>query len=164
MTQIFFARQEMKGTSIWSYNIQNNFLSNYTTGMNPYPMPEANTFICTRTSSNGKSEIWKINYDTGIEECIISDMNRSFTSPILSPDKQWILFVGSSKIDAGNFSYLNTDIYVARIDGSELTQITYHAADDLSPIWSKDGKYIYFISQRGNSEGSANIWRMNFNY
>ena len=164
MTQIFFARQEMKGTSIWSYNIQNNFLSNYTTGMNPYPMPEANTFICTRTSSNGKSEIWKINYDTGIEECIISDMNRSFTSPILSPDKQWILFVGSSKIDAGNFSYLNTDIYVARIDGSELTQITYHAADDLSPIWSKDGKYIYFISQRGNSEGSANIWRMNLNY
>lgn len=59
---------------------------------------------------------------------------------------------------------LNTDIYVARTDGSELSQITYHAADDLSPVWSKDGKYIYFISQRGNAEGVANIWRMNFIY
>ena len=164
MTQIFFARQEMKGTSIWSYNIQNNFLSNYTNGMNPYPMVENNTFICTRIGSNGKGEIWKINYETGIEECIISDMERSFTSPILSPDKQWILFVGSSKIHAGNFTYLNTDIYVARIDGSDFAQITYHAADDLSPTWSKDGKYIYFISQRGSAEGTANIWRMNFIY
>ena len=41
---------------------------------------------------------------------------------------------------------------------------TYHAADDLSPVWSKDGRYIYFVSQRGNKEAKANIWRMTFNY
>lgn len=164
MSQIFFARQEMKGVSIWSYNISNNFLSNYTNGMNPYPLTENNSFICTRLTADGRSEIWRVNYETGIEECIVSDMERSFTSPTLSPDKQWILLVGSSKISAGNITYLNTDIYVARIDGSELSQITFHAADDLSPVWSKDGKYIYFISQRGNAEGTANVWRMNFIY
>ena len=164
MNQIFFARQEMKGISIWSYNINNNFLSNYTNGMNPYPLAENNSFICTRLTADGRSEIWKINYETGVEECIVSDLERSFTSPILSPDKQWILLVGSSKVNAGNSTYLNTDIYVVRTDGSELLQITYHATDDLSPIWSKDGKYIYFISQRGNAEGIANIWRMNFFY
>lgn len=164
MKQIFFARQEMKGISIWSYNINNNFLSNYTNGMNPYPLAENHTFICTRLTADGRSEIWKINYDTGVEECIVSDMERSFTSPTLSPDKQWILLVGSSKITAGNMTYLNTDIYVSRIDGSELSQITYHAADDLSPVWSKDGRYIYFISQRGNAGGIANVWRMNFIY
>lgn len=164
MSQIFFARQEMKGVSIWSHNINNNFLSNYTNGMNPYPLAENNSFICTRLTADGRSEIWKINYETGVEECIVSDMEHSFTSPTLSPDKQWILLVGSSKISAGNMTYLNTDIYVVRMDGSELSQITYHAADDLSPVWSKDGKYIYFISQRGNAEGTANIWRMNFIY
>lgn len=164
MKQIFFARQEMKGVSIWSYNISNNFLSNYTSGMNPYPLAENNTFVCTRLTADGRSEIWKINYETGVEECIVSDLERSFTSPTLSPDKQWVLLVGSSKINAGNITYLNTDIYVARLDGSELSQITYHAADDLSPVWSKDGKYIYFISQRGNAEGIANVWRMNFIY
>lgn len=164
MNQIFFARQEMKGISIWSYNINNNFLSNYTNGMNPYPLAENNSFICTRLTADSRSEIWKINYETGVEECIVSDLERSFTSPILSPDKQWILLVGSSKVNAGNSTYLNTDIYVVRTDGSELLQITYHATDDLSPTWSKDGKYIYFISQRGNAEGIANIWRMNFFY
>lgn len=45
-----------------------------------------------------------------------------------------------------------------------MIQLTYHAADDLSPVWSKDGKSIYFISQRGSTDGIANIWKMEFNY
>jgi len=164
MKLIFFARQEMKGISIWSYNIQNNFLSNYSNGMNPCPINKESAFLCTRISGTGKSEIWKINYKTGVEECIVSDPQHSFTTPTLSPDGQWILFVGDSKIDGNNFSYLNTDIFVCKVDGTRLSQITYHAADDLSPVWSKDGKYIYFISQRGDQTGTANIWRMNFSY
>lgn len=164
MTQIFFARQELKSVSIWSYNVQNNFLSTFTSGMNPYPVKSEQAFVCTRPNAAGKSEIWKINYHTGTEECIISDPERSFTSPIISPDGKWLLFVGSSKITSGTFTYLNTDIFVARTDGTDMTQLTYHAADDLSPVWSRDGKYIYFISQRGSTSGTANIWRMNFNY
>lgn len=164
MQLIFFARQEMNGISIWSYNIQNNFLSNYSSGMNPCPIKGESAFLCTRINGAGKSEIWKINYETGVEECIISDPQRSFTTPTLSPDGQWILFVGDSKIDGGNFTYLNTDIFVCKTDGTRFSQITYHAADDLSPVWSKDGKYIYFISQRGDKTGTANIWRMNFSY
>ena len=75
-----------------------------------------------------------------------------------------MLFVGSSRIISGNIDYSNTDLFVARLDGSEMAQLTYHAADDLSPIWSRSGKYIYFISQRGSATGTANVWRMNFNY
>ena len=164
MQQIFFSRLEKKGVSIWSYNIQDNFLSTYTSGMNSYPIPDTtSSFICARISVEGRSEIWKINYETGIEECLISDRERNFTSPVLSPDGKWILFVGSTKITSPR-TYFNTDIFVAQIDGINFHQITYHAADDLSPVWSKDGKYIYFISQRGSLEGAANIWRMNFNF
>lgn len=164
MQQIFFARQERNSTSIWSYSIENNFLSSYSNGMNPYPLPDSQTFICARTNAEGRSEIWKVNASTGIEECLISDTERSFTSPIPSPDGKWLLFTGSSRIPRGKYSYLNTDIFVAKPDGTNLLQLTYHAADDLSPTWSKDGKYIYFISQRGDANGTANIWRMNFNY
>jgi len=164
MSQIFFTRQEKNSTSIWSYNIKNNFLSSYTNGMNPYPVSATGTFICTRTNADGQSEIWKIDSKNGTEECIVSDRERSFTSPVLSPDGQWILFVGSSVIAESNFNYSNTDIFVAKTDGTDLLQLTFHAADDLSPTWSKDGKYIYFISQRGDADGTANIWRMDFKY
>lgn len=164
MTQILFARQEANGTSIWAYNVANNFLSSYAPGMNPCPVKGESAIYCTRTSTDGRSEIWKINYETGNEECIVSDPNRSFTTPSLSPDGKWLLFVGEGTINAENFVYRNTDIYVCRTDGTELAQVTYHAADDLSPIWSRDGRYIYFVSQRGSAEGIANIWRMNFLY
>lgn len=160
--QIYFARQESNGTSVWCYNVKDNFLSSISKGMNPCPLKNENAILCVRPSSEGNYEIWKVNYDNGVEECIVADINHSFTTPSISPDGQWILFVGSGIIDAGDFIYRNTDIYVCKTDGTELTQLTYHAADDISPVWSRDGKFIYFISQRGSSTGTANIWRMNF--
>ncbi len=164
MNLIFFARQENNGTGIWSYDMKNNFLANYSQGLNPYPVKGEKAFVCVRPNSAGNSEIWKINYDTGVEECIVSHPDHNFTSPVISPDGQWLLFVGSTKIETGSFTYYNTDLFVARMDGTGFSQLTYHAADDLSPVWSKDGRYIYFISQRGSNEGKANIWRMTFNH
>lgn len=164
MTQIFFARQESRGVGIWSYDVRNNFLSNFTSGMNPCPLKNQSAFVCTRVTASGRSEIWKIDYKAGSEECIVSDPERSFTTPSVSPDGQWLLFVGGSRIDGGDFVYFNTDIFVCRTDGSDFAQLTYHAADDLSPVWSRDGRYIYFVSQRGDAAGTANIWRMNFQY
>lgn len=166
MQGIFFARQENRGVSIWSYDIKNNFLSSFTSGMNPCPLPDGEkAFLCARINAAGQSEIWKINYESGVEECLISDPERSFTTPSVSPDGQWILFVGNSKVQGPKgVAYQNTDIYAARIDGTGFHQLTYHATDDLSPVWSRDGKYIYFLSQRGNAEGTCNIWRMTFQY
>lgn len=164
MGLVFFSRQENKSTSIWSYDVKNNFLANYSQGYNPYPVKGETAFICIRPNAAGNSEIWKINYETGVEECIVSQPGRDFSTPSISPDGQWLLFVGSSKIETGSFTYYNTDICVSRLDGTDFAQLTYHAADDLSPVWSKDGRYIYFVSQRGSQEAKANIWRMTFNY
>lgn len=171
MKNIFFARMENNGASIWSYDINNSFLSSYTRGINPCPLKDQHNLLCTRINNEGRGEIWKINYDTGTEECLLSDAIRSFSTPSISPDGKWILFVGSNALPVKNVViknanelFYNTDIYVCRSDGSQLTQLTYHAADDLSPVWSRDGKYIYFISQRGSQTGTANVWRMDFLY
>lgn len=163
MKNIFFTRMENRGATVWSFNVDDKFLSTYTSGMNPYPSDDIEIIYVARTGANGKGEIWKINIVLGEEECIVSDSNKSFYSPMLSPDGKTILMVGSSNIVTPDFNYWNTDIYTCDIDGSNIIQHTHHAADDLSPVWSTDGKYIYFISQRGNADGLANIWRMAFN-
>jgi len=163
MNLIYFAREEKRDYSIWSYNVTNNYLSNYTNGTNPYPIKNGNAIICVRKSKRGMGEIWCINYETGVEECILSDANRNFSNPTLSPDGNWILLVGSSTLMNGKKTYPNTDIFVCKKDGSDLRQLTYHAADDLSPTWSRDGQYVYFVSQRGSSNAVANIWRIKIN-
>jgi len=164
MKQIFFTRMEQRGSTVWGHDVDKNFLASYVPGMSPYPVPGEKALIVSRINGEGRSEIWKVNYETGAEECIIADPNHSYTTPTVSPDGKWILFVGDGRIPMGNSEYVNTDLFACRIDGTQLTQLTYHAANDLSPIWSKDGSYIYFISQRGDAEGIPNVWRMNFNY
>lgn len=163
MKNIFFSRRETSGGyAIWRYTLADNSLSSIASGTSPLPTTDADVLLCVRTSSQGRGEIWRINIATGNEECIVSDAKRSFSTPSLSPDGRWILMTGSSLLVKGNTEYANTDIYVCRPDGSELTQLTYHAADDLSPAWSSDGLYIYFVSQRGSSAATANVWRMPF--
>ena len=163
MDQLFFTREESRGVCIWSFNINNNYLANYTNGMNPFIAPDS-TIIFSRMNSEGRGEIWKLDYQTGIEECILTDLERSFTSPSLSPDGRWILMTGSNALINGRKKYYNTDIFVCSLDGTDLRQLTYHAADDLSPVWSKGGEFIYFISQRGSIHATANVWRMSFGY
>ena len=116
---------------------------------------------CARFTSNKESEIWRVNFRTGVEEVILSQPEKSFTTPQLSPDGKWLLVTGNSKSEKEGI--VNTDIYVVRTDGTQLTQLTYHPGNDLSAVWSPDGRSIFFLSQRGSADRVYNVWRMDFN-
>ncbi len=159
---LFFTRwQSQYGPSIWSLNKKEGTLSSCARGYNACPIPGNNeAFYCVRNSSDGKSEIWHVNYVTGQESIVLSNANTSFTNPTLSPDGKWLLLVGNSVSSISKKA--NLDIYVVRTDGTQLTQLTYHPEQDCSPAWSKDGKSIFFISSRANKDQYYNIWKMNF--
>lgn len=159
--KLFFARESQGTNSIWSYEKETNLFTNYCNGMSPSPINDEE-FLCIRTNKNGFSEVWLINYIKGTESIILSTEGQSFATASLSPDNKWILVTGTTK-SRGEKTRNNLDIYVVKRDGSQLTQLTYHQGHDASPIWSKDGKYIYFLSQRGTEKGEWNIWKMNFN-
>lgn len=106
------------------------------------------------------SEIWMVNYVLGQETLILSDKNRSYTNPSLSPDGQWIVCVGNSKSSISKKN--NLDVFAAKTDGTEIVQLTYHPANDCSPVFSKDGKSVYFISSRANKDEAYNVWKMRF--
>jgi len=52
----------------------------------------------------------------------------------------------------------NPEIYVVNPDGSKLTNLTKHAALDVGPDWSPDGRRIAFTSDR---DGDAGVYVMN---
>ena len=53
----------------------------------------------------------------------------------------------------------NQEIYLIYADGSGLTNLTNHAADDSDPAWAPDGRHLAFTSFR--RLGSYNIYLMN---
>lgn len=160
---LFFTRYEGNGgASIWSYNLEDGSLISCARGYNPWPVGNSNEeFLCVRNTARGQSEIWLVNYVKGQETLILSDEERGFTNPTMSPDGKWIVCEGNSKSSVSRKQ--NLDLFAVRIDGTQFTQLTYHPAMDCCPVFSKDGKTIFFLSNRSQKKTiHCNIWSMKF--
>jgi hypothetical protein len=83
----------------------------------------------------------------------ISSSEVTAASVNWSPDGKQLAF--SILLARGDTS--NDDIYVINPDGSGMTNLTNDPAQDREPVWSPDGKYIAFISER---TGEQDIWVM----
>ena len=72
----------------------------------------------------------------------------------VSPDGTRVVFTVSVTDLKANRR--RSDIFVAKIDGSGVRQLTTDPANDGQPRWNPDGKSLYFISNRS---GSPQVWR-----
>jgi Tol biopolymer transport system component len=73
-------------------------------------------------------------------------------SPSFSPDGNQVAFSWTGP--EGN----NQDIYVQQIGTTTQLRLTTNAADDYSPLWSPDGRWIAFL--RGEGDGRQNELRL----
>lgn len=156
---IFFAKMEGSRYYIWSLNTDSSLLTQYTEGFTPSLSPNGEDLIVTRHSRDGaRGEIWMINIQKGTETLILNDPKKGVSSPQISPDGKKIVFVGIT--DGSKTKPQNLDLFLINIDGTKLTQLTFHGGHDVSPVWAPEGKSIFFISQRGNENGKFNVWKM----
>ncbi len=71
-----------------------------------------------------------------------------------SPDERWITFIAIKATESGV-----STIYVIPAAGGEWRRITEGKYWDDKPLWSPDGRTIYFVSGRS---GFSNVWGMRF--
>src|SRR5262245_16657023 len=77
------------------------------------------------------------------------------SDPQISPDGRLVAFVVSAvDLDANK---RRTDLWLSGIDGPNGRRLTQHEANDSSPRWSPDGRWIFFLSARSKS---SQIWRI----
>lgn len=148
---------------IWSINRSTALKTQYSEGFNP-SVSDGDSELIAVTRNNretGRGEIYTINLNTGQETLILSDPEVGFSSPNMSPDGKTLAVVGTTIATENRKE--NLDIYTVQIDGTNVTQLTFHPGHDVSPIWSPDGSELYFLAQRGNADGSWDVWKMDIN-
>ena len=96
----------------------------------------------------GVSELWVVPVDGGEARQLGSGDG---VMPRWSPHGHRIVFQTRLGTNA------QMDIMTMPAQGGEPTPVLSDTATDWSPTWSPDGRFIYFISDRG---GSMNLWRI----
>jgi Tol biopolymer transport system component/tRNA A-37 threonylcarbamoyl transferase component Bud32 len=124
-------------------------------GFNPSWSPHGEFIACNEqsvASAYARGVIpcltWIINVKTG-EKRRLSD--RDALQPQWSPQGKRIAYWGVSE------GTRPRDIWTIPVEGGEPVAVTNDAAVDWNPVWSPDGQYLYFASDRS---GSMNLWRV----
>jgi Tol biopolymer transport system component len=125
-------------------------------GFNPAWAPSGNRLVVADEPSDRSprsreviSRLHVVDAASGASEVVPGDADR--VQPSWSPGGQRIAFWGIQG-QAGQ-----RDLGTVRPDGSDASALTLDPALDWNPVWSPDGRFVYFSSDRG---GSLNLWRI----
>ncbi len=105
-------------------------------------------FVQQPLARTGLGELWAIDVSNGKKRLIFKG---DAVEPSWSPHGNRIAFWAIPKSTA------QRDIWTIPAAGGEPLPVTQDAAVDWNPVWSADGKILYFASDRG---GSMNLWRI----
>lgn len=99
----------------------------------------------------GPRRIWIANRNGYNPQQVTSDMSEAMVHirPRWSPDGERIVFQ--------NIERTKFDIRVATLQTRDIVWVTNDLFQDLNPVWSPSGRFIYFSSYRS---GGLNLWRI----
>jgi Tol biopolymer transport system component len=122
-------------------------------GYNPAWSPDgkeiasADEGIIEPSSRVKASRLWAVNVATG-EKRLITNIDA--VQPNWSPHGYRIAYQGRR-------NEVQRDIWTIPAEGGDPVEVTNDPAMDWDAVWSPDGNYLYFVSDRG---GSMNLWRV----
>jgi TolB protein len=122
-------------------------------GFNPAWSPDGTQIAFTTeevrdpASRQITSSLYVANVAGGAPHLVIGDSDA--IQPAWSPSGRRIVYWSNTKGQR--------DLYTIPSTGGPRVALTNDAAIDWSPVWSQDGRYVYFSSDRG---GEMNVWRI----
>ncbi|MDA3941988.1 MAG: PDZ domain-containing protein [Bacteroidetes bacterium] len=91
--------------------------------------------------SDRTMQLWLLDVESGTQKAIDKASSSEIRSYVFSPDSEWIAYTKEADND-------QSAVWVFHIPTSKATQLTNDEFNDWSPVFSKDGKFIFFVSNR----------------
>jgi len=113
------------------------------------PSPDGRRIAFQSGRSGDREEVWLADADGSNLTRLTRGPGTWQGSPCWSPDGRTIAF--DSRSGDGQW-----DIWTIAVDGSELRQVTHAPSNENMPSFSRDGRWIYFSSDR---TGRVEVWR-----
>lgn len=104
----------------------------------------------TLAFSDGEHRLWIVRTDGGAPRQVAQDKLYEIHDQSFSPDGRWLAF----SMAAAN---RRRDLYLYEIAGGKLTRLGDGGGIDQNPVWSPDGKYLYFVSSRHENTVSSDV-------
>lgn len=135
-------------------------------GLFPQWSPKDNTILYQRARERGTRwfSVWTIELDdrgeAGSPTEIVWSSEFACITPSWSPDGKAVVFctVTNPDADTQGDRPAQSDVWIAKANGSGRTKMTRGKFANLQPVWSGDNA-IYFVSNR-STEGVENIWAL----
>ena len=115
----------------------------------PQFSPDGRRLAFASRRSGEAVEIWAASADGSSPHQLTHGPGARQSGPAWSPDGQRIAFAAVG--ENGHW-----DVWLMDSDGGSPRQLTADPGDEKMPTWSRDGRWIYFSSDRG---GRLDIWR-----
>jgi tricorn protease len=86
-------------------------------------------------------QLWIFDLRTKTDKRIAQSLNGEFNDLSWSPDSQWLAYVETADNTFDQIKILN-------VNTGAIQALTSDRYDSVNPIWSSDGKWMYFLSDR----------------